>query len=95
MAKTGFYDEVPVVYCPACKQVHVFDARWQFDGNIEEPTFSPSIHVNPPGASHTKQKPTCHSFVRGGKIQYLNDCTHDMAGKTIELPDFEERFNDG
>lgn len=30
----------------------------------------------------------CHSFVRDGKIEYLSDCTHDMAGQTIELTDF-------
>jgi hypothetical protein len=32
----------------------------------------------------------CHSFVTDGKIQYLSDCTHDLAGQTIELEDEEE-----
>jgi hypothetical protein len=27
----------------------------------------------------------CHSFVRNGKIQYLNDCTHELAGKTVDM----------
>jgi hypothetical protein len=27
----------------------------------------------------------CHSFVTDGKIQYLNDCTHELAGQTIDL----------
>lgn len=27
----------------------------------------------------------CHSFVRDGKIQFLNDCTHELAGKTVEM----------
>lgn len=30
----------------------------------------------------------CHSFVTGGKIRYLNDCTHHLKGKTVELLDF-------
>ena len=30
----------------------------------------------------------CHSFINDGKIQYLGDCTHKLAGQTIELPDF-------
>jgi hypothetical protein len=30
----------------------------------------------------------CHSFVTDGKIQYLSDCTHDLAGQTIELIDW-------
>ena len=29
--------------------------------------------------------PRCHSFVRNGKIQYLNDCTHALAGKTVDM----------
>lgn len=29
----------------------------------------------------------CHSFVRDGRIQFLSDCTHSLAGQTVELPD--------
>lgn len=28
----------------------------------------------------------CHSFVTDGRIQFLNDCTHKLAGQTIDLP---------
>lgn len=31
----------------------------------------------------------CHSFVTDGKIQYLNDCTHELAGQTVNLEDME------
>jgi hypothetical protein len=32
----------------------------------------------------------CHIFVRNGQIEYLGDCTHDMAGKTVPMvPDGE------
>lgn len=27
----------------------------------------------------------CHSFVTDGKIQFLSDCTHKLAGHTVEL----------
>jgi hypothetical protein len=27
----------------------------------------------------------CHTFVTDGKIQYLSDCTHELAGQTIEM----------
>lgn len=30
----------------------------------------------------------CHSFVRDGQIQYLDDCTHDLKGQTVPLPEF-------
>jgi hypothetical protein len=32
----------------------------------------------------------CHSFVRDGRIQFLGDCTHALAGQTVELPDIAE-----
>lgn len=28
----------------------------------------------------------CHSFVTDGRIQFLNDCTHPLAGQTVDLP---------
>lgn len=31
----------------------------------------------------------CHSFVTDGQIQFLNDCTHELAGKTVPLPPFD------
>ena len=31
----------------------------------------------------------CHSFVSFGRISYLGDCTHSMAGQTVELPEIE------
>ena len=27
----------------------------------------------------------CHSFVRDGKIEYLSGCTHEYAGKTVDM----------
>ncbi|WP_281681813.1 DUF6527 family protein [Zunongwangia profunda] len=31
----------------------------------------------------------CHSFVTNGKIRFLNDCTHELAGKTVDLKPIE------
>lgn len=30
----------------------------------------------------------CHSFVTDGKIQFLTDSTHELAGQTVDLPEF-------
>ena len=32
----------------------------------------------------------CHSFVADGKIQFLSDCSHKLAGQTVEIPDWDE-----
>jgi hypothetical protein len=31
----------------------------------------------------------CHSFVTNGKIQYLSDCTHELAAHIIEMVDMD------
>ena len=30
----------------------------------------------------------CHSFITDGSIEFLPDCTHELAGKTVPLEDF-------
>lgn len=36
----------------------------------------------------TKIHHVCHSFVTDGRVQFLGDCTHALAGQTVDLPDF-------
>ena len=68
---------------------------WSWNGNKLKPTFSPSILTRLRWGPEGKE--ICnHVFVRDGKIQYLGDCTHEYAGKTLELPrlcDWPEEFN--
>lgn len=39
-------------------------------------------HAGVPAGEHT----VCHSFVTDGRIQFLGDCTHALAGQTVDLP---------
>jgi len=77
---------------------------WAWNGSLESPTIDPSILVNqtlygpdkltftnykgehPPAETH---KGICHSFIRNGKIEFLSDCTHALAGQTVELPEWK------
>ena len=35
-------------------------------------------------------KPTvCHSFITNGNIKFLDDCTHELKGKTVSLPNYK------
>lgn len=34
----------------------------------------------------------CHSFITDGRIQFLGDCTHELAGQTVDLPDYPRRW---
>jgi len=60
---------------------------WTFNGNDEAPTFSPSLLLN-------GQNPPriCHSYVTDGRIQFLGDSTHALAGQTVDLPDYPEKW---
>jgi hypothetical protein len=67
--------------CPGCGERHALvEGRWAFNGDYERPTFTPSVLVSGDGA-------VCHSFVTDGRIQFLSDCTHSLAGQTVELPE--------
>lgn len=75
---------------------------WQWNESFEMPTITPSILVrqtlygpdkltfsnykgeHPPSES---AQGVCHSFVTDGSIQYLDDCTHKLSGKTVKLPE--------
>ena len=71
---------------------------WGFNGDYDAPTFTPSILVtwSEPSdvpeefddTSKDKQM-VCHSFVCDGRIQFLGDCTHELAGQTVDLPAME------
>lgn len=73
-------------WCPGCEESHVFNKRWEFNGDLKKPTFTPSYLVQ--GMIGGKVG-LCHSFVKAGMIEFLGDCTHALAGQTVpmvELP---------
>jgi hypothetical protein len=74
-------------WCAGCETHHAIDpTRWTWNGDNERPTFSPSVLVTYEfGVEHAPKR--CHSFVREGQIQYLSDCTHALADRTVPLED--------
>ena len=79
--------------------------RWGWNGSGDAPTFTPSIlvrtgHYFQPDGKHCDRSGDpewpcdcicCHSFVTDGRIQFLGDCTHGLAGQTVDLPDWGAR----
>lgn len=65
---------------------YVKGPHWGFNGDLDRPTFTPSIN-----SVHTtsKAKHVCHSFITDGRIQFLGDCTHALAGQTVDLPEVD------
>jgi Family of unknown function (DUF6527) len=83
------------MWCPGCDSAHRVavvgkdgtlprdEPTWDWDGNVDAPTISPSI------LCHGTQ--VCHSFIRAGRWEFLADCGHALAGQTVDmvpLPDW-------
>jgi len=54
---------------------------WEWNGDTEKPTISPSI------LTQYEHDQVCHSCIRNGMVEFLYDCTHENAGKTLPLED--------
>jgi hypothetical protein len=89
--------------CPGCREVHQIRVegegrpRWGFNGDHDRPTVQ---CVNDEKGEWTgewvyggdgKPLPSVrHSFVTDGQIQFLGDCTHELANQTVPLKPFDE-----
>ena len=75
-------------------------ATWQFNGDPDKPTINPSllVRMGPKCDPDThlaiegEKDRVCHSFIKDGNIQFLTDCTHHLAGQTVEIPDAEDWY---
>lgn len=97
-------DSMWYFYCPGCEEIHGFRVEpspgkgpiWSFDGNTERPTFNPSLlrRAGPyieVGRELISQS-ICHLFLHNGRLQFLGDSTHKLAGQTVDLPDLPEKY---
>jgi hypothetical protein len=79
--------------CPGCHCAHGVDSRWTVTGGEEKPTIRASVLVHATEHVHDGKlysHPRCHSFVTDGRIEFLTDSTHALAGQTVDLPSWEE-----
>lgn len=90
-------------WCQGCQRRHgarvgvqsSTDPRetWDWNGSLDKPTFTPSILVTYSGADAGRDgapPARCHSWVADGRIEYLGDSTHAMAGQTVDLPEMPD-----
>lgn len=82
-----------LIWCLGCKMEHLFhtepwemhdgkfDSGWNFDGDMEYPTFSPSLHIN----KDIKEE-RCHFILKNGIIDFFGDCFHKLKNTKVELP---------
>lgn len=87
-----YYSKINDLYyflCPGCGVTHgIKKGVHQYDGNLASPTFHGSVGWT--GQQAKKEGNSyCHSFVKDGMITFLNDSQHELAGKTVELPQID------
>lgn len=77
---------------------------WSWNGSLDKPTLKPSIIVKGTvpltdeeadrvlAGEKIEPKPQiCHTWITDGQVQFLSDCTHELAGKIIDLLEVEDQ----
>jgi hypothetical protein len=68
--------------------------RFTEKGEAEYKAWCDSGYPERNGAKFDSKPDRCHSYVTNGMIQFLSDCTHELAGQTVELPEFVNNGNE-
>jgi hypothetical protein len=86
-----------VYFCPGCDREHAISVdprdtgdKWTWNSNAGAPTFRPSVHYlrDTPQGRIT----VCHSWVTAGRIQFLGDSRHALAGQTVDMVALDEEL---
>lgn len=97
-------------WCPACREMHRLPDTWQFNGDVNNPTFTPSFKhkgmktINDANGKWTGEwertstgNPIpfiCHYILTNGILNYCADCTHSLANKNVPLPELPDYYKD-
>jgi hypothetical protein len=96
-------------WCPGCGELHLIPNTWTFDGNIEVPTFNPSVKITGKKAVVVDGEWTgewerdaagntidycCHYFLHAGKLQFCGDSSHKLSGEIVDLPQLPKAYCD-
>jgi hypothetical protein len=81
-----------IFWCPGCKCAHRVPVNgrqlqsgytWAWNGSETSPTLLPAMNYN-----MTDPAAHCHLFVTDGALQFMPDCWHELAGKTVVMPEW-------
>ena len=86
--------------CPGCCCAHFIRTKpdpelpgkevWTWNGDVDKPTVTPSLHVFYPRSGQTPQKTLCHLFITEGKLRFLGDCDHELKGQVVPMLEWED-----
>lgn len=96
-------------WCPGCKEMHAIPDSWAFNGDHENPTFTPSVKITGKlrvlingewtgeWVRDAAGKPIdycCHYNLTAGKLQFHGDCTHALSGASMTMSDLPPVLRD-
>lgn len=86
-------------WCSACKHCHTFyiqcnNHTWTFDGNVNSPTFSPSM-LEYYTQKNGERKTLCHYILTSEVMNYCGDSPHELSGKSVPLEDIPSEYGFG
>jgi len=88
-------------WCPGCDEMHILPDSWKFNGDVQNPSFTPSfkhegirrVFVNGEWTGEWKRDSAgntipfiCHYVLTNGILYFQNDCTHNLRGQVVPLP---------
>lgn len=87
-------------WCPGCLCAHIFwvgsklHPVWTFNGDVEKPTFSPSMRSFVPADAEdgTPEQTLCHYFLTAGIINFLADSSCHALRGNVPLPPFPTNY---
>lgn len=99
-----------VHWCPGCGETHVIPDGWTFDGNVDRPTFAPSVKITGKQTVRNERgewtgewvlgpdgkvlDECCHYILTAGVLNFCGDCTHTLVGRSVPLPELPEHLRD-
>ncbi len=84
-AKLHKRDDFYIFWCSGCQCGHIYFPTWNFNNNINKPTFTPSL-------LNWNENSRCHLFLTDGKIHYCGDCSHLLAGQIVDMEDIPDNY---
>jgi hypothetical protein len=97
-------------WCLGCGEMHVIFDSWSFDGNLESPTFNPSVKITGKktvvddkgewtgewvrDANGNAIDDCCHYFLHAGVLKFQTDSLHELAGQNVPLPNLPAHLTD-
>lgn len=58
---------------------------WTWNGDVDKPTLRPSVKT-----TQNWNGLVCHTWVNDGQAQFLDDCTHELRGQTVDMLEVPE-----